>query len=334
MKPRSTHGIFLTWNDSRRSKSLSTRLGIRRVLYVAQRGGVPRHLLGTVQSVAFLARERPKLVWYQFSFLLALTLAAYARVMGRGRIRLVADLHTKALRREGHGFVRRIALPLKRWALGSCQCTLVTNPEDAKYARVRLGITPVTLPDPLPEVPDCPEAWSTDLSVDVVFICSFSEDEPVPLILEVCRRLSPRLSTAVTGNVRLLGKYFRGELQRVTRATGFLTEDDYWSILRHASCIVDLSLDPAALPCGAYEAIAVGKKPVVAYSESIVKILGNCATYTRLNPDDLERTVLNMLTPSALRTGPSLVATYQRLWNAQWKQVWDALVRGGCLPPR
>lgn len=301
---------------------------------MAQRGGALRHLLGTVQSVAFLARERPKVVWYQFSFLLALTLAAYARVIGRGRIRLVADLHTKALRREGQGFVRRVALPLKRWALGACQYALVTNPEDARYARVRLGITPATLADPLPEVPDWPGASRPDLSVDVIFICSFSEDEPIPLILEVCRRLSPRLSTAVTGNVGLLGRDVRDELQRVTRATGLMTEADYWNLLRHAGCIVDLSLEPAALPCGAYEAIALGKKPVVASHESIVKILGNCAKYTHLNPDDLERTVLNMLTPSAPRPDPSLASAYQRLWNARWKQVRDALARGGCLPPR
>lgn len=124
-------GVFLTWNDSRRSKSLAARLDLKRITFVAKRYGMRRHLVGAAGTAMFLIRHRPAVIWYQFSWLLGLVLALYTRLRGEDRTVLVADIHTKALRRAGPNGLRPLINWLKGWSLPVARVTLVTNNENA-----------------------------------------------------------------------------------------------------------------------------------------------------------------------------------------------------------
>jgi hypothetical protein len=308
--------VFLTWNDSRRSQSLARELGLTREVWCPNRRGVSRHLLATVQTVAYLVRARPTLVWYQFSFLLGTLLAVYAWLRPRAGVVLVADLHTKALRREGPAWLAPLIRTIKRWALRSCRLTLVTNPQNAEEAQQRYRVVPHVLPDPLPDPPrhlpgDRPAS-------DVVFVCSFAVDEPIDLIATVSRKLAPRWSVAVTGNPEDLSSADRSSLGTVGRLTGFLSESDYWTLLATARAIVAISTEPGCLPCGAYEAIAVGRRPVVALDPVLQGVFGEAAVYSELRAAALCEAI-----EQAVRSEMdwTLAVMYRDSWMKSWRGV-------------
>ena len=312
-----TGAVFLTWNDSRRSVSLAEILDMSRVVFVARRRGALRHALGLLATGLFLLRRRPRLVWYQFSHVLGLLLAIYARLGKRRRIRLIADIHTKALRRRGSPGLAWLVTATKGWALRSCCFTLVTNEQNAAYGRRLLGISPLVLPDPLPTPP---QTRLTSPAADVVFICSFASDEPVRLIADVCRRLGTTVSAAATGDPTHLVPRLRRELQATARLTGYLAESEYWSLLRSARCVVVLSTEPACLPSGGYEAIAIGHRPVLAADPIAEAVFGPCAIYSVLEADAIVAAIRGVLeTPSATD------AAAPGVYRGRWQQYWDAV---------
>jgi hypothetical protein len=113
--------VFLTWNNSRRSMSICARLGVERVVIVGNRSGLARHILGSLATTVFLIRKRPELIWFQFSLALSVILWVYACVRRTARVQLVADIHTKAMRRSGPIGTRWMIQFLKRRALRRCE---------------------------------------------------------------------------------------------------------------------------------------------------------------------------------------------------------------------
>lgn len=320
MKETSPAVVYLTWNDSRRSRSLSKMLGAQRRTFVCDMESWLRHPLGALETSWYLLCRRPEIVWYQYSYLLGLVLAIYS-CLRRVRVTLVVDMHTKALRRSGPRILRPLVLAVKGWMLRRCRSVLVTNPQNAAYVR-RFGLEPLLLPDPLPEVPaEHPSAERP--TMDLTFICSFAEDEPLPLILELCRSLPRELQVAITGNARLLQQPLRDSLGSVARLTGFLPEREYWSLLRGSRCVAVLSTTPACLPCGAYEAIAVGRRPIVADDAISRSVFGASAIYARLDVATLSETILRQV-EDEIR--PELAAEYVKRFEPYWRRV-DAVVR-------
>ncbi len=318
--------MFLSWNDSRRSRSLSQELKIPLVLVVAEMEGPARHAVGALKTLGCLLSRRPKLVWYQYSLALGFLLALYSKLAVGSRPRVVADLHTKALKREGPALFRSIILAAKRWSLRACVATIVTNGENRAYARERFGVDPMILPDPLPRMPAGSPREQGRRAADVSFICSFDVDEPIALILDLCTRLSKKYAVAITGNPRRLEPDIRTRLEAVATLTGFVPEGEYWELLCRTRCIVVLSQDVACLPCGAYEAIVVGRRPVIVRDSEAIGVFGECAVYSALDAADLERTIVAVLEDekSASRD-PTLAVRYASHWARHWRPVADVL---------
>jgi glycosyltransferase involved in cell wall biosynthesis len=214
--------------------------------------------------------------------------------------------------------------------LRACRLTLVTNPDNAEFARVRYGVAPLALPDPIPLPPEPSSAVRSD--ADVVFVCSFAVDEPLDLIRSVAASL-PHWRVAVTGNTEVLSPAARGALCDVATLTGFLPEPVYWALLSGARCIVVLSNTPGCIPCGAYEALAVGRRPVVALDRSVTRVLGDSALYA-----PLETAAHSDIIDRAARTearDPTLATRYRDAWVGRWAGVLDTLaVEDSGLRPR
>lgn len=120
--------------------------------------------------------ERPCEVWYQYSFALGLVLSAYLLLFPNLCTILIADIHSRALRRDGGRFLRLVVIPLKRWSLHACTAVLVTNPENRRFAGEQLGVQASVLPDPLPMAragPRAPSVGGSKYTAPVVFVCSF-----------------------------------------------------------------------------------------------------------------------------------------------------------------
>lgn len=177
------------------------------------------------------------------------------------------------------------------------------------------------LPDPLPRPPPGFLTRKLGAAVDVVFVCSFAPDEPLQLLLNVAKRLSSNLAIAITGSSDRLAPDMVKQLSGVVWLTGFLPDIDYWTLLYRASSVVVLSTQPACLPSGAYEAIAIGRRPVLAHDAEVIATFGECATYTKLDLDSLERALLRSVADGDSSRDSALPRIYENKWEEVWIRI-------------
>jgi glycosyltransferase involved in cell wall biosynthesis len=271
--------LALTWFQHRRTKELCAGLDIELLVFTTKLGGLLRYLVLGARTLVQLARRRPKVVLVQNPSLILAALAAVVRgVLG---YRLVVDAHNEAV----VPFInrQRWVARLSQWVIGRADLTIVSNRQLAERV-LRQGGEPFMLPDRIPMPPPVSARRLGGL-FNVVLIATFAPDEPVAEILEAVRGVEVELY--VTGDHRKLDGAVAARVPANVRFTGFLDELDYWSLLRSADAIVDLTLMDNCLVCGAYEALALGKPMLLSNNAASVELFGECAVFTNNTAADI-----------------------------------------------
>lgn len=134
-----------------------------------------------------------------------------------------------------------------------------------------------------------------------------------------------------TGDSQVLPRRLRARLSAVGRLTGFFPDPDYWALLRSAGAIVVLTTEPACLPCGAYEAIAVGRRPILLVDNRALAVFGRLAIFAVPDPTSLAAAV-EQGRGTGGRLGSRDIAEYERRWQSWWNDL-PAQVRspGHCV---
>lgn len=294
---------FLVWKGyQRRAEVLAGRLGAAPV-FLAHRFG-PRALrpLDYAEKLARSLRElraaAPELVVAQAPPAFA---ALPAALLG---IPYVVDAHNALV--QG-GWSR---IPGTRSLLEGAAAVVVHNDEVAALARARFpGLDPVVVADPVDPIPAPAGARRPG---QVLVIASFAADEPVPLMLEVFRRL-PGHTFVVTADPRRLRAGPRRELLSLpnVRLTGFLPVPEYHALLATSAVALVLTTRPATQPSGACEALASDTPLIVSRTSLTERLFGEWATLVHHDPGEIA---------AALRSldgrAPDLSA-YRRDWNAR-----------------
>ncbi|TLY69525.1 MAG: glycosyltransferase family 4 protein [Gammaproteobacteria bacterium] len=313
--------LALTWFEHRRTKELCAGLDIELVVLASALRGPLRYVVLGGRTLALLARRRPQVLLVQNPSLILTALAAASRgVLG---YRLIADAHNEAV----VPFINRQwwVSRLSRWVIRRADLTIVSNRQLAERV-LRQGGRAFTLPDRVPAPP--PGAPRTlDGAFNVVLIATFAADEPVAEVLEAVRGVEVELY--VTGDQRKLDGAVAARVPANVHFTGFLGELDYWTLLRSADAIVDLTLMDDCLVCGSYEALALGKPMLLSSNSASVELFGDCAVFTNNTVRDiraaLERLRLEhvRLRAAAERKRGELVD----LWTARARALGELLAR-------
>jgi glycosyltransferase involved in cell wall biosynthesis len=273
--------LALTWFEHRRTRELCAGLAIELALVDTAYRGVRRYLLLSARTIALLERRRPEVLLVQSPSLILSVLSVVLRsVFG---YRLVVDAHNEAV--EPHENRQPWISWLSRWVIRRADLTIVTNRQLAQIVR-RQGGKPFILPDRIPAPVPGP-ARTLGAGFNVVLIATFAKDEPLAAIFEAVR--GAKLELFVTGNPRKLHAQVAARAPPNVRFTGFLAEDDYWGLLRAADAVVDLTLKPDCLVCGAYEALAVGTPMLLSNNRASVELFGDSALFTDNTAQDIRR---------------------------------------------
>jgi len=271
--------LALTWFEHRRTKELCAGLGVELVVLGTRFRGPLRYLVLGIRTVALLAWRRPEVLVVQNpSLILAALTAAVRGVLGYG---LIVDAHNEAV----VPFINRQpwVARLSQWVIRRADATIVTNRQLAAHV-LRQGGKPFTLPDRIP-IPPPVSVRTLNGSFNVVLIATFARDEPVAAMFEAVRGMDVELY--VTGDHRKLDPTVAAKAPPNVHFTGFLDEHEYWSLLRSADAIADLTLMDDCLVCGAYEALALGKPMLLSNNSASVELFGGCAVFTDNNAADI-----------------------------------------------
>jgi len=251
--------VFITWYPyCRRSDALGEQLGAPSYLVHYLRFKSPalapfKYVLQTLKSLWILTRERPDGV------LVASPPVVAPLVIWMGSLllgyRFIVDAHSGAFQHARWNW----SLPLQRFLSRRAEATIVTNNHMANEVRSWGGRA--ELVQDLALNLDPAGARVRRDAFHVVFICTYSVDEPVDAVVEAARRL-PGVQFSFTGDPSYAPRAFRDGLPPNVHLTGFIPDADYLALLRGADAILVLTLEDNTMQRGGYEAVSL-EKPLI-----------------------------------------------------------------------
>ncbi len=304
--------VAITWIDHRRTREICTFLGIELHVLTTPFRGLRRYLQLIPVTTLLLRRLRPRVVLIQSpSIVLALLMILLRRLL---RVKVVLDAHNEAV----EPFINPSALVrwLTHWMLGRASGVVVTNRFLAEVVSIHHG-RPVVVPDRIPDPPfPAVRAPAEPSSFKVTIVATFAADEPMQEILAAAAQVAPGFEFSITGDATRLSSSVRREAPPNVTFTGFLAEDDFWSLLRCSDLVMDLTLIDNCLVCGAYEALAVGTPLLLSNNAASVDLFGAAACFTRNDCASIVSSLHDARERvDALRQG--VIATRRRL-NGSW----------------
>ena len=255
------NGIWITWEFQRRNYGISSALGWPLNEFDFNSPRLIRYLKSIYKSINVIYHDKPTVVAAQNpSIILAITAILICKLFGKG---IIIDAHNSGIYPcEGKN---PFLLSIAKWIQKKSDLTIVTNNELKKVVESNGGRAFV-LPDRIPEVNNI-KRIPLEGRHAIAYICSFSDDEPYLNVIEAAKLLPPDIKIYITGKYydRLKGK----KIPENVILLGYISDEKYWSLLKSADIIMDLTLRENCLVCGAYEAVAIAQPLILSNTKAL-----------------------------------------------------------------
>jgi hypothetical protein len=292
--------VWIAWEKQRRSLNLAGRLRARLFLCLDEDRGWRRYPLSIRKTLAELKARRGGIVLAQNpSMVLAALACLFKKAFG---YTLVVDRHSNFAYLAGGkaGIKRRLSDLLSDYTLRHADLTLVTNAE--LRARVeRAGGRGFVLPDPFPDLSASWDGRRTEpprlagAPREILFVSSWSFDEPIAETIEACRRMQGEIIVRITG--RMKPEYARMVREAPANfiPTGFLSDREYFSLMAGCDAVMAVTQRAATLVCGGYEGVVMGKPLILGDSAALREYFDAGCVYTDGSAQDLENRFRRMM---------------------------------------
>lgn len=249
--------IWITWERQRRNATMAAAVGAQLHELGCAGNRLSRYLRLGVRTALLIARRRPDVVYYQNPSLALALLVVVLRRFIFTRMKVIGDFHNA-------GVYPPFGRGITPWLVRSSDLVIVTNDNLARVIRA-WGGAPVAIPDPIPTLEGgAAVAVGAPGACELLFICSWAEDEPIANVLAAARLIAtrrPQVRIRITGRPRprMLGA---AAVPDNVTLTGFLPESDFVAALRAADGVMVLTTRDDCMVCGAYEGVAA-EKPLI-----------------------------------------------------------------------
>ncbi len=247
------------------------------------------------------------------------------------RYRLVVDRHSNFHLRTVHasGFEKRTFYALSRYTVRNADLTIVTN-ESLRNLVDSMGGRGFVLQDRPPRLE---KGSVTDLGPGhhIVLVASYATDEPLFEVMESARVVGPGVTIHVTGDSRKAPTGLRESAPSNVRFTGFLSEEDYESLLMSSHGVLALTTLPETILCCAYEAVAVGKPLVVSDQNVLVEYFSRGAVATDNTAGGIAEAIGALI--DRQQELASEVCQLAEVHRRDWQQRFDMLLAALDLHP-
>jgi glycosyltransferase involved in cell wall biosynthesis len=253
---RQMTGIWVTWEIQRRNLGLSSAFGFPLLQIVIPGNRIKRYLISSIKTWHEVRKSKPDILVVQNpSIILALLGVFIAKYHS---CNLIVDAHNSGIfPAEGRNYFLML---ISKWLQQKAKYTIVTNKELQRVVLANGGNS-LVLPDKIPHPPAMIKPVDLGNKFSLLFICSFSEDEPYREVFTAARGLGDIVSIYVTG--KFAGKISSEEVPENVKLLGFVSDSDYWSYIYSCDAVLDLTLRENCLVCGAYEGTSLGKPMIL-----------------------------------------------------------------------
>lgn len=293
---KSRDAIWISWENHRRTQQLSEALSVELKVFHSSSNRFIRYISLVSITGVYLLHRRPRVLIVQNPSLILTTFACLLRSILK--YRLIVDRHTNfRLSRAGdQSGYEKMFRAISNWTLRKSDLTIVTNEFLRKFVADNGGRA-IVLPDRIPSI-----AWTSlpPSKIEgryIVFVSTFSNDEPVEAVLNAAQRFNGILYVAVTGRFR--SPAHEQKLRKIAPSnvifTGFLDDKDYLALLQHAELIIVLTTIEYCLTCGAYEAVSAGKAMILSDTQAIQQYFSGGAVYCEPTAESIASTINDAL---------------------------------------
>ena len=268
--------IWITWENQRRNREISGKVGVPlfELYYIDDiNNRIVKYLKGLLKTTSILLVERPHIIFCQNpSIVLALYLCLLGKIFN---LEIVVDAHNAGLFpfECQSRLLNEISILIQKLA----DLTIVSNNSLEDIVK-KNGGKALAVPDPLPTFNNVSKV-SLPHPFNVLYICSFSDDEPYDNVLKAGELLGDTIHLYITGNFKKKKVQFKN-IPKNIELLGYISETEYLKMLHSVDATIDLTTRENCLVCGAYESIAAGKPMVISNTKALRQFFNKGAVFT------------------------------------------------------
>ncbi len=272
-----------------------------------------RYVVSCISTLGYLLRRWPRAVIVTNPPVFPVLISwAYGRVSGAP---VVVDAHPGSfgLKRSRIGIKM---LRVTKWVTPRVDGALVTVDELARTIESWGGRAVVAH-----EAPPVLQATSPGSNSRILFVCTFTADEPVELVLSAAR-LRPTVGFDITGDIEVARRY-EADAPANVRFVGYLAPTAYADALGSAAGVIALTTEPTSVLRAGYEAV-YSQKPLIVSDTPALREAFPYAEHADHDPQSLARAVDRLL---ASQKDEGRLMDAQSFQAGQWRRQLAGVAR-------
>lgn len=289
--------LWVTWENHRRSEELSSEFCADYVPLIYDAKRPLRYFVLSMKTIFLLLKIRPKIVFCQNPSIVLTALLGFLKPIFR--YKLIVDRHSnfKLEYKESMSLKWKTFHFLSNWTIRNSDLTIVTNDYLKKLCE-ESGGDAVVLQDKIPELfkkvdGNIPDFMSNLDKPQIMFVTMFDPDEPIKEIIEAASSLVDCICY-LTGNYNKC--YSDKDADKLSRCgvilTGFISNENYLSLMNNSDLVVVLTKKDFILNCGAYEAISLDKPLILSDTPTLRGYFKESAVYSECSASSIECRIL------------------------------------------
>lgn len=289
--------IWISWESHRRSKELADALeiGIFELVinnkYLSKRPF--KYFLLIIKTLYIIILNKPKFLFIQNpSIILALFLSLLRNLF---KYKLIVDRHSnfKLSKLNEKRLKWKVFHKISKYTIKMADLTIVTN----KFLMDLVndwGGRAFVLEDKLPSL-ELGKKKELKGKINIVFISTFSQDEPITEFLEAIKKINDDCFFYITGDYKSYITKEEIKNQNNVVFTGYINELEYQSLLLSSDIVMVLTKEDNLLNCGAYEGLSLKKPLILSNTEAIKSYFKKGATYTDVHTESITSAIRNAI---------------------------------------
>ena len=278
--------IWVTWEKHRRSTELSKTFNAELICFSELPNflnvRIFKYLINTTKTIKCFIEKMPRIVFVQNPSIML----AFITVLMKPYFKyfLIIDRHSNFKFEKNRKYLLwRIFDKLSNYTIKRSDLTIVTNEYLENYIK-KIGGNGAVLPDKMPNIKKH-KFRKLDGKISMVYICTFSSDEPVHEVIEAAKKMGKNYVLYITGNHKKYThlKKIENNLPENIIFTGYLNEESYQVLISSCDIIIVLTTQEYTINCGAYEALAVDKPMIISNTKTLKEYFDHGVEYTDPN---------------------------------------------------
>jgi glycosyltransferase involved in cell wall biosynthesis len=280
--------IWIAWEKQQRSVNMSKIMGAEFMIIDYDRFGSFRHILCIMHTLLVLLRCRNKVVFVQNpSVFLALQACFLKKIIGYP---LIVDRHSNFMlgQENKNEFRYKLFYIISNFTLKHANITIVTNTQIAERVSQAGGYSSI-LPDPIPELAkyQTVDIYSHLENFSILFPCSWSKDEPIQDVVDACNLFGGKVTVYITGRPKQNFTHSLSSIPSNFIKTGFLSDEEYFSLMAKCHIVMPLTKYPEILVCGGYEGVSLEKPLILSDTVTLREYFNKGTEYTNCTPKNI-----------------------------------------------